>query len=193
MSLLRGFGKSDPTPQLQGEGVHLRLPQPMDYAAWAKLRQESRNFLTPWEPTWAHDDLTRFGYRRRLRRYAREAREDLGYSFFMFRKDDDALVGGISIGHIKRGVSQSASIGYWMGQRYARRGHMFEGVNMVVEHAFDDLGLHRIEAACLPTNDASKRLLIKAGFQWEGHARGLLKINGRWRDHLIFARLASED
>ncbi len=193
MSLLRGFGRTDQTPNLQGMGISLRLPQLADYAAWSALRQKSRDFLTPWEPKWAHDDLTRFGYRRRLRRYQCEAREGTGYSFFIFEQDNDILVGAISIGHLRRGVSQSALIGYWIGEPHTRRGYMFEAVNMVCKFAFDELSLHRVEAACLPTNEASKRLLIKARFQWEGHARGLLKINGRWRDHLIFARLSSDE
>ena len=190
MALFRLVPWSEPAvPAIQGAGVVLRTPQMADYEAWAELRGASRDFLTPWEPTWPADELTRAAFRRRLRRYARDLREDLTYPFFVFLSGDDALVGGLTLSHVRRGVAQSASLGYWMGQPYAGRGHMSAAVAALVPFAFQTLRLHRVEAACVPTNQPSIRLLEKNGFEREGFARRYLCINGVWADHYLYARV----
>jgi ribosomal-protein-alanine N-acetyltransferase len=192
MALFRAVNASDPPPSVRGNGVLLRTPQISDYSRWAALREASRDFLTPWEPTWPLDDLTRGAFRLRLKRYAEDLRTDLAYPFFVFRAEDNELVGGVTLGNIRRGCAQSGSLGYWMGVPFARRGLMSEAVSALVPFAFDSLRLHRVEAACLENNAASIRLLQKTGFQREGFARQYLCINGIWQDHLLFARLASD-
>jgi ribosomal-protein-alanine N-acetyltransferase len=172
--------------------VFLRYPLPSDYLAWAELRAASRDHLAPWEPLWAHDELTRSAYRRRIRHYQQEARDDLGYALFVMRADDDALLGGITLGNVRRGVTQAAVLGYWIGARYAGRGYMTAAVRAAVPFVFDTLKLHRLEAACLPSNAASIRVLEKNGFQREGLARSYLKINGSWQDHLLFALIEDD-
>jgi ribosomal-protein-alanine N-acetyltransferase len=176
-------------PAIAGEGVVLRVPQLSDFAEWAALRAASRDFLTPWEPTWPADDLTRTSFRRRVKRYSEDQRSDLAYAFFVFRKHDDVLLGGLTLANIRRGCAQTGSLGYWMGAPYARQGHMTAAVNAVVPFAFSTLRLHRIEAACIPANVASVRLLEKTGFRREGFARQYLCIDGAWQDHLLYARL----
>jgi ribosomal-protein-alanine N-acetyltransferase len=180
------------SPVISGEGLFLRTPGIADYAAWAELRAESRAFLTPWEPTWPADDLTRTAYRRRVRRYQAEIREDHAYPFFIFRQVDYALLGGITLSNVTRGMTQTATVGYWMGERYANRGHMTRAVKALIPFGFGALHLHRLEAACLPHNVSSMRLLEKIGFRREGLARGLVCINGRWQDHIVFALLADD-
>ena len=180
---------ADPLPSVVGEGVMLRLPQTTDHAEWAALREASREFLTPWEPTWPADDLTRGAFRRRIRRYAEDLRTDLGYAFLVFRSSDNALVGGLTLANVRRGVAQAASVGYWMGQPFSRQGYMTAAVKAVIPFAFGTLRLHRLEAACIPTNNASIRLLEKNGFIREGYARDYLCINGIWQDHLLYGRL----
>ena len=177
---------------LDGGSVFLRPPRMSDYAAWADLRAASRDFLQPWEPTWASDDLTRGAFRRRLSLYARDRDLGLGHAFMVFEQTTGALVGGVNIRGVARGVAQSASIGYWAGQPYVRRGYTLAGVGAVARFAFGTLALHRIEAACCTDNAASAGLLRKAGFEDEGMARGYLKINGIWRDHLLFGMVADE-
>jgi ribosomal-protein-alanine N-acetyltransferase len=174
---------------LEGEGVRLRPPRMADYAQWAALREESRDFLQPWEPLWPADDLTRAAYRRRLAAYTRDIETGLGYPFFVLRAEDEQLLGGITLSNVRRGVAQAATMGYWIGLPYQRMGYTVRGVKAVCDFAFSKLRLHRVEAACLPSNVPSRDLLLKAGFSLEGKARAYLKINGAWRDHLLFGLL----
>jgi [ribosomal protein S5]-alanine N-acetyltransferase len=183
---------ADAGPAVHGDGVYLRAPQMGDFPAWASLREESRAFLTPWEPTWPMDDLTRASFRRRIRRYIQDIREDTAYPFFVFRTDDNAFLGGITLSNVRRGVTQSASLGYWIGETHARQGLMSASVSAIVPFVFDQLRLHRLEAACLPSNTASIRLLEKVGFTREGFARRYLRINGVWQDHFLYAMLTED-
>ena len=192
MAFLRAPGVADSSPSIFGGTVVLRSPQIGDYQAWAELRAESRTFLTPWEPTWNRDDLTKISFRRRLKHYARDMRDDLAYPFFVFRADDEALLGGVTVSNVRRGVAQSCSLGYWVGRPHAGQGVMTTALCALVPYIFDSLGLHRIEAACLPSNTASMRVLQKCGFEREGYARRYLRINGAWQDHVLFALLAED-
>lgn len=192
MAFFRTTSFSDLIPAIPGVGVMLRSPVASDHAEWAALREASRTFLTPWEPVWPADDLTRGAFRRRLKRYAEDQRSDLAYAFLIFRSDDGAMVGGLTLANIRRGVAQAGSIGYWIGQPFAHKGYMTAAVRALLPFCFDTLRLHRLEAACIPTNAASKRLLEKAGFQQEGYARRYLCINGQWQDHLLYARLKDD-
>lgn len=179
-------------PRLKHGRVYLRPARQSDWRAWASLRSESRDFLVPWEPSWSSDALSRAAFRRRLRSHEAEWQRGTGYSFLMFRSDDDALIGGVTLSNVRRGVAQGASLGYWVGEPFARQGYMTEGLRAVLDFAFDRLALHRIEAACLPGNRASQGLLLKAGFKEEGYSRQYLRINGRWQDHRLFAVLQDD-
>jgi ribosomal-protein-alanine N-acetyltransferase len=179
-------------PSVAGHGVTLRVPQSNDFAEWAALREVSRAFLVPWEPTWPADDLTRGAFRRRLKRYTEDLRNDLAYAFLIYRNDDNALVGGVTLANIRRGVAQAGSIGYWVGAPFARQGYMTAAMRTLVPFCFGTLRLHRLEAACIPSNAASIALLEKTGFQREGYARSYLCINGIWQDHLLYARLKDD-
>lgn len=192
MAFLRSVTSQDTGPEVFGDQVVLRVPQMADFPAWADLRAQSRDFLLPWEPTWPADDLTRAAFRRRIRRYQRDVHEGVTYPFFLFLRDEGSLVGGLTLSNIRRGVAQSCSVGYWIGEPYQRCGLMSDAVRAVVPFAFDSLNLHRVEAACLPSNDRSMNLLRGCGFTEEGYARRYLKINGVWQDHVLFAIL-SED
>jgi len=191
MAFLRPFSE-DEAPAIRGEGVWLRAPEARDYEEWATLRARSRDFLKPWEPTWPVDDLTRPAFRRRLRRYAEERRLDHSYSFFLFRNETQELLGGITISNVRRSVAQTGTVGYWIGQPHAGRGYMTAAVRALIPYAFGPLRLRRLEAACIPTNTPSIRLLEKVGFSREGYAREYLCIDGVWQDHLLFALLRGD-
>ena len=178
--------------RLDGAMVRLRPHRASDFQEWANLRETSRDFLQPWEPTWPADDLTRGAFRRRLKRYAEDQRADQSYSFFIALKPEGVLVGGITLANIRRGVAQAGSIGYWVGEPYARTGIMSAALRAIIPFSFGTLRLHRLEAACIPTNAASIGLLEKSGFQREGYARQYLCINGMWQDHLLYARTKDE-
>ncbi len=192
MSFLRPYSVADILPALRGKGIFMRAPEMSDYREWSELRAASRSFLAPWEPIWPVNDLSRGAFRARMRRYAHDARADTSYSMFVFRETDQRLVGGLTLSHIRRGVAQTATLGYWMGAGYAGQGHMAAAVRVILPFAFDRLGLRRIEAACLPENAASVRLLEHVGFTREGYARSYLCIAGNWRDHLLYAILADD-
>ena len=192
MALFRLGPSHDHSAFVRGDGVFLRPAEMGDFPEWSRLREHSRNFLTPWEPVWPADDLTRAAYRRRLKRYYRDIRNDEAYAFFIFCSDDNQLAGGLTLSHVRRGVTQSCSLGYWIGAPFARKGLMTEAVRSIIPFVFETLHLHRIEAACLPDNAASIRLLEKTGFSREGQARRYLRINGVWQDHLLFALLEDD-
>ncbi len=175
-----------------GERIVLRTPQIGDYAMWAAVREASRSFLEPWEPTWASDDLTRNAFRRRVRRYQQETRDGQSHCLFVFREADNALMGGLTLANIRRGVTQTCNLGYWMGASYAGKGYMSAAVRAALPFAFQTLGLHRVEAACIPNNEPSIRLLERVGFTKEGYAREYLCIDGKWRDHVLFAILEAD-
>ena len=192
MAFFRTVSFNETMPGIVGSGVTLRAPQSGDYAEWSALRESSRDFLVPWEPTWPSDDLTRSAFRRRLKRYAEDQRSDAAYAFLIFRNDDNAMVGGLTLANVRRGVAQAGSIGYWIGAPFAKKGYMTEAVRALVPYAFTALRLHRLEAACIPNNTASIRLLERTGFKREGYARSYLCINGVWQDHLLYGRIKDD-
>jgi ribosomal-protein-alanine N-acetyltransferase len=181
---------SDTGLRVEGERVYLRPLRALDYVAWSDLRRRSRAFLQPWEPTWPADDLSRAAFRRRLTAYQRDMDLGTGFAFLVFRRDDKEIVGGITLSNIRRGVAQAGTVGYWAGEPYARNGYTLDAVCALSAFSFGRLSLHRLEAACLPENEPSRRLLLRANFELEGRASAYLKINGDWRDHLLFGLVA---
>ncbi len=189
MVFLRSPFAPDLPPALRTSQVVLRTPSLSDHESWADLRQASQDFLVPWEPLWPSNDLTRAAFRLRIKRYYRDIEEDAAYPFFIFSANESELYGAVTLSNVRRGVAQAATLGYWMGAPYVRRGLMTASVNLIFSFAADHLNLHRVEAACLPSNLASIALLRRCRFEQEGVARRYLKIAGRWQDHLLFARL----
>ncbi len=177
---------------LSGPRVYLRPPERRDQKKWSELRQGSRDFLEPWEPSWPPDATSRSAFRRRLVRLLEDWKDERACAFFILERDTDALLGGITVSNVRRGVAQSASIGYWIGEPYARQGLMSEAVQLTLNFCFETLGLHRVEAACLTANGPSRALLLKSGFKQEGMARQYLRINGQWQDHITFAILRAD-
>ena len=178
--------------KLTGERVFLRPPKRRDALKWQKLRMSSKSFLVPWEPSWDASSCTRRAYLRYFKNSNYLANMDRAYSFLIFKTDDKTLLGGINVGNVRRGVAQSASLGYWIGEKYSRNGYMKESLKLLIPSLFVDLRLNRIEAATLEENIASKNLLKKIGFKKEGVLRKYLKINGTWRDHILYGLLEND-
>jgi ribosomal-protein-alanine N-acetyltransferase len=177
---------------LNDEGLYMRVPQMADFQKWRDVRMESHRFLQPWEPSWPSDDLTKSAYRKRVKSCHMDLADGTGTPFFIFDAESDDLLGGINITNIRKGVIQSCTLGYWVGEKHAKKGVMTKAILRLIPYIFKTLKLHRIEAACLPDNEASIRLLEKTGFQYEGLARNYLYINGRWQDHKLYALLRSD-
>ena len=172
--------------------LSLRLPEHRDFREWAKLRHESKAFLSPWEPIWAPDHLSRASFTNRVYWSQRAVKNGNAVPLFVFHKEAGQLVGAITLDNIRRGPSQVGTIGYWVGQQYARQGFMSEAIIAMVAHAFGALDLSRVESACLPDNVASRGVLEKAGFKYEGVAQSYIQINGRWRNHVLYAALRGD-
>ena len=178
--------------RIETERMTLRLPAHSDYRAWAGLRDESRDFLIPWEPNWSEDHLTRRAFTNRVYWAARAVAGGTALPVFLIRREDQALLGALTLDNIRRGPAQAGTMGYWIAARFARQGYMREAIRAVVHHAFSELDLSRIEAACLPENAASRGVLEKSGFKYEGVAQSYLQINGRWRNHVLYANLRAD-
>jgi len=175
--------------RIETERMTLRLPQHSDYRAWSSLRRESAAFLQPWEPTWSANHLSRKSFSNRVHWAQRSAANGSAVPLFLIRRADGALLGAITLDNIRRGPAQAGTCGYWVGAPHARKGYMSEALNAVVHYAFDTLDLSRIESACLPENTPSRGVLEKCGFKYEGVAQSYLQINGRWRNHVLYANL----
>lgn len=175
--------------KIQTERMTLRSPQHADFRAWTALRRASKDFLVPWEPTWASDHLTRKAFTNRVYWAQRSISQGSAVPLFLFRREEETLLGAITLDNIWRGPAQSGTLGYWVGEVHARQGYMREAIEAVVHYAFTELDLSRIQAACLPENAASRGVLEKSGFKYEGVAQSYLQINGRWRNHVLYASL----
>lgn len=183
----------DETPVLHHEGLVLRAPVLADYDEWRAVRLESRKFLKPFEPRWTEVDLSQRVFRNRLRRGHKQSISGTEFTFFIYVADEGTLrlAGGVTLSNIRRRVAQQVNLGYWMGVNDAGKGVMGRAVATVLPFVFNDLDLHRVHAACLPDNIASRRVLEKNGFKEEGYAENYLKIDGGWRDHVLYG-LTSE-
>ena len=177
---------------IETDRMTLRLPKSADHRQWANLRRESAEFLQPWEPVWAPDHLSRKAFSNRVYAAARSVETGQGVPLFLIRREDQVLLGAITLDNLQRGPAQTGTLGYWTGACFARQGYMREAVDAVVHYAFTTLDLSRIQAGCLPENKASRGVLEKTGFKYEGVAQSYLQIGGRWRTHVLYANLRAD-
>jgi [ribosomal protein S5]-alanine N-acetyltransferase len=189
MGLLNGLLSPKPSHVCEGRRTLLRSPRIDDFEQWRDVRLASRSFLEPWEPQWTDDEFLLASYRRRISHYGKLAADDQAYPFFIFDSKGKTLLGAITLSNLRRGVAQMATLGYWTSAASANTGVMTDALSAVMVFASDELALHRLEAACLPANTASVKLLTRAGFAREGLAHNYLRINGQWEDHILWGRL----
>ena len=178
--------------RIDTERMVLRPPVHSEFRQWAALRDQSTEFLQPWEPSWAADHLTRKGFVNRVYWANRSIAQGTALPLFLERRADRRLLGAITLDNIRRGPAQAGTVGYWIGAMHAREGYMREALAALVHYAFEVLDLSRIESACLPENTASRGLLEKCGYKYEGVAQSYLQINGRWRNHVLYANLRGD-
>lgn len=175
--------------RIDTERMILRPPTHADFRLWSDLRRQSAEFLQPWEPSWSSDHLTRKGFVNRVYWANRSIAQGTALPLFLVARSNSKVLGAITLDNIRRGPSQAGTIGYWIGADHARQGFMREALTAMVHYSFDTLDLSRLESACLPENKASRALLEKCGYKYEGVAQSYLQINGRWRNHVLFANL----
>ena len=174
---------------IETERLILRPPHHNDFRHWVQLRHDSHDFLSPWDPAWPNEHLTRKSFTNRVNWAQQAIKNGNGCPLFLIRKTDRALIGAVTLDNIRRGPAQAGTLGYWTGQAFSRQGYMREAVNCMVSHAFRKLDLSRVEAACLPENQPSRGLLESCGFKYEGVAQSYLQIAGRWRTHVLYAAI----
>ena len=187
MSFLNAYSLKKNLFEITGQKVILRPPQYSDWKAWADERKKNKLYLQPWEPLWSINELERSSFVKRVRMFERLSHNDQAYSFLIFKSDNEDFIGEVNISNIQRGIIQSCTIGYWIAKDCEGKGMMSESLELVKEFIFNELKLHRIEAACLPHNMPSLKVLLKNGFIKEGTARKLLKINDKWQDHTVLS------
>ncbi len=192
MTILHPFQPKKESMVLHGNKVFLRAPEFRDWREWSELRKFNMEYLKPWEPAWSPYELERGYFVKRVKFFAKLSNRDKAYSFLIFLNDKNKLIGEININNIQRGVVQSCSIGYWISENKMGLGYMRESISILKDFIFNDLKLHRIEAACLPRNMRSLRTLLKSEFEIEGHAKKYLKINGAWEDHILLSCIKHE-
>jgi ribosomal-protein-alanine N-acetyltransferase len=187
MSFLNAYSLKKNLFEITGQKVILRPPQYSDWKAWADERKKNKLYLQPWEPLWSINELERSSFVKRVRMFERLSHNDQAYSFLIYKSDNEDFIGEVNISNVQRGIIQSCTIGYWIAKDCEGKGMMSESLELVKKFIFNELKLHRIEAACLPHNIPSLKLLLKNGFIKEGTARKLLKINDKWQDHTVLS------
>ena len=192
MSFLNAYSLKKNLFEITGQKVILRPPQYSDWKAWADERKKNKLYLQPWEPLWSINELERSSFVKRVRMFERLSHNDQAYSFLIFTSDNEDFIGEVNISNVQRGIIQSCTIGYWIAKDCEGKGMMSESLELVKEFIFNELKLHRIEAACLPHNMPSLKVLLKNGFIKEGTARKLLKINDKWQDHTVLSFIVDD-
>ncbi len=182
--------------ELVGRRVLLRPLRVDDWDVWRELRIRCREWLEPWEPVaepGSPDPVRdRDAFRSRCGAWDRQRHFDAAYGFGMFRRDDGRLVGEVSLGSVQRGPFQSAYVGYWVDEALAGQEYVPEGVAVILRYGFETLGLHRMEAAIVPRNVASRRVVEKLGMREEGISLRFLQIQGVYEDHARYAMTREE-
>lgn len=163
----------------------LRPANKDDYAQWREVRHRNYTYLKPFEPTWPKNCLERSFFERRVERLENEWQEDRCYAFLLTARDG-TLLGGMNINNVVRGAGQFASLGYWIDQQSQGKGYMREAGEAILDFAFVNISLRRMNAACLVHNQRSRNLLESLGFEEEGFARAYIQIDGKRQDHVLF-------
>ncbi|GAA1547084.1 ribosomal-protein-alanine N-acetyltransferase [Microbacterium ginsengiterrae] len=174
---------------LRHGSVELRLVRARDARTLQRELMENRSWLQRWEAT-VPNGAVGFDMRLSIRRLLQQYRDGGGYPFVMLH--DGEIAGQLNVWGVARGSLNSATIGYWVSERFAGRGITPTAVALATDACFRDYGLHRMEICIRPENEASLRVVQKLGFRYEGLRRRYIHIDGDWRDHYAFA-LTTED
>ncbi len=182
-----------PDVLLEGDRVYLCPPSLDDWQEWVVLRERNQEFLKPYEPTWSENFRTYNYFLKRLERQKREWLAGRGAYFLIHKTNTHEIIGGVNLNSILLGVSRHATFGYWLGEEHQGHGFMNESLQLVIDYAFDELKLKRLNAATLLDNARSYKLLTNLGFEEEGLAKSYVQIDGVWQDHKLFGLVNPKD
>lgn len=174
------------------ESIYIRRLELDDAQSWLDLRRKNYDFRSQFIPMLPDRYSSLNEQRKVIEQVIENWEKGLGYGFGVFLSTHHQLIGRVNLNHVVRGAWDNCLIGYFIDQELNGRGYATEAVRQAVDFAFHQVGLHRVEAAVLPFNKASIRVLEKCGFRKEGYAKHYLKLNGKWEDHLIYA-ITQED
>jgi len=191
---LRHPSRTSTTAHLYGRRVVLRPLAAQDFRAWSEVRQRNAEWLTVWEPR-RPDQLpdptkSRSAFNARCQQRDRDRAAGTAYQFGLFI--DDHVAGEVNLNNVIRGAMQSGTVGYWIDQRHAGHSYVAEAVVVVMQFAFEQLQLHRMEICIVPRNQRSIRIMEKLAIREEGTAQRYLEINGVWEDHVRYGMTMEE-
>lgn len=172
--------------QLEANRIYLRPAKRGDFKAWRNVRERSREHLQPWEPKWQADTNSRWAWGVRLRAWRENWSAGRTFAFLIWQAKTHQLLGGVALSNIRRGASQTGTLGYWLDVEAVGHGYMLEAVSRVIDFARTDLQLARLDASTLPENARSRRILETCGFAEEGEAEAFLQIAGDRRKHVLY-------
>lgn len=178
--------------RIEGEKIYLKALEEADAESMLALQLRNKDFFARYSSTRNEDFYTLEYQLEAIRKNAGQREKDERYSFGIFLKATDELIGSISLSEVLRGSLQSCFVGYALDKPQNGKGYTTEAVRLLVDFGFKELKLHRIEAGVMPHNLGSIRVLEKAGFQKEGIARKNVEINGKWEDHQVLAIINEE-
>ncbi|MDT3330819.1 MULTISPECIES: GNAT family N-acetyltransferase [Microbacterium] len=177
-------------PVVRAHGpISIRLVRPRDAKPLQTELEQNRSWLRQWEAT-SPDGPVSLDMRSGVRRLLQQYRDGSGVPFVM--EYDGEVTGQLNVWGIARGSLSSATIGYWVSERFAGRGITPTSVALATDVCFEDLRLHRMEICIRPENTKSLRVVEKLGFRYEGLRRRYIHIDGDWRDHYAFALVREE-
>lgn len=180
--------------RLETARLVLRAPRSVDVPELRRMLRKNSAYLRPWlpAPQPGVDPTSIAEISKTVARYRGAWRRDEAYNFLIEPAGESRIIGRISLTHVARGVWQNAHVGYFIDESEQGKGFTAEALDRLVTFSFETLLLHRVQAAIMPRNARSVRVVEKTRFRKEGMAERFLKIAGKWEDHLIFAITAEE-
>lgn len=177
---------------IKGENIFIRPFSTEDAEALLELQTRNRDFFEKFSMDRTPEFYTLETQLKRIKQFEEDRKNDEGYNFGIF-KHDGTLIGTMNLFQVLRGAIQGAFIGYFLDKKHNGKGYTTEAAKLLVDYAFTEIKLHRIEAGVMPHNIGSIRVLEKAGFHKEGIAVKNVKINGKWEDHQMLAIINPND
>ncbi len=173
--------------RLDSTRIYIRRLEMDDLHPLLDLRVRNREFFQPYEPHTPDSHYTLEGHKEILEKVQRSWENDTGYGFGIYLSSNNQLIGRVNVSNIVRGAWESCTMGYFLDETCNGQGYTTEAVKLAIKFAFGPADLHRVQAAAMPRNKGSIRVLEKVGFRYDGFSEYYLKINGMWEHHNLYS------